>query len=67
MKKYKRLPPKPSGPNEEPRYDELVSALGDLLSMEDCVCIEAELEDGTCSVCTYKKMLERVPRHMRDL
>lgn len=52
---------------KKPTYQELVSALEDLLSTEDCFCFEAELEDGTCSMCTYNKMMQRVPRHMRDL
>ncbi len=37
----------------------LLLALGDLLSTEDCVCREAELKKGTCSVCTYNKLLNR--------
>lgn len=41
-------------------HDRLCDALGDLLSTEECVCIEAELEKGNCSVCTYEKLLEEI-------
>lgn len=46
---------------KKPSYWELVDALEDLLSTEDCVCLEAEMEEGTCSVCTYKQMLDPIP------
>lgn len=45
----------------KPSYWELVDALEDLLSTEECVCIEAELKAGSCSVCLYNKMLSRIP------
>lgn len=41
-------------------HDRLCDALDDLLSTEECVCIEAELEKGNCSVCTYEKLLEEI-------
>lgn len=47
---------------KKPDYWELVDALADLLSTEECVCIEAELKRGSCSICTYHKMLDRIPK-----
>jgi hypothetical protein len=47
--------------NTKPYYWKLVEALEDLLSTEECVCCEAELKKGTCSVCTYKKLLAKIP------
>ena len=41
-------------------HDRLCDALNDLLSTENCVCLEAELEKGKCSVCTYEKLLEEI-------
>lgn len=46
----------------KPKYWDLVSALNDLLSTEECVCIDAEMQEGTCSICTYNKMLDACPR-----
>jgi hypothetical protein len=39
---------------------DLYAAVEDLLSTEECVCEEAELEEGECSVCTYGKLLDRI-------
>lgn len=47
--------------NRKPSYYDLVEALEDLLSTEECVCIEAELPKGDCSVCIYNELLSRVP------
>lgn len=41
-------------------FDQVVAALDDLLSTEDCVCVEAELPKGDCSVCQYAKLLKRI-------
>lgn len=39
---------------------ELLEALCDMLSTEECVCSMAELEDGQCSVCLYSKLVDRI-------
>ena len=38
---------------------ELLEALKDLLSTEECVCDQAKIEQGTCSVCIYEKLIEK--------
>jgi hypothetical protein len=45
----------------KPTYKDLALALADLLATEECVCAEAELKPGTCSVCTYQKLLDAIP------
>ena len=46
---------------KQPHYWKLVEALEDLLSTEECVCLMAELPKGKCSVCLYRKLLEKIP------
>ncbi len=41
-------------------YDRLVEALCDLLSTEKCVCLEAEMKKGSCSVCRYNQLIDRI-------
>lgn len=47
--------------HSKPYYWKLVDALEDLLSTEKCVCLMAEIKQGTCSVCTYRKLLAKIP------
>ena len=38
---------------------ELADALGNLLSGQECTCLDEALLLGTCSICTYAKLLKR--------
>jgi hypothetical protein len=40
-------------------HQQLIDALSDLLSTERCVCVEAELPKGKCSICIYNKLLTK--------